>query len=293
MKLGLGFLLAYGAAANRLAPVYWFAMGDYAFFLGGYDLEMVAIKDLLSQHSRAPVHDRQLAWGAKASAYRDEIDRELASGRTAVLVELEDDLPESYPRSRLLFVDHHNERAGRDVPTSLEQVFQLLALPRRLWTRERALVAANDRGHVGAMLALEPPATGEELWNIRLADRAAQGISPAEESAAAAAIAATCRTLWSNRLTVVTLPHARTATATDRLDARLGGPGFENLLVECPQAAFFFGAGRAIQALRKRWPDSFCGGELPERGFWGRVSLTELTDLLALLSSLFSDEAPR
>jgi hypothetical protein len=61
VKLGLGFLLAYGAAANRLAPVYWFAMGDYAFFLGGYDLEMVAIKDLLSQHSRAPVHDRHFA----------------------------------------------------------------------------------------------------------------------------------------------------------------------------------------------------------------------------------------
>ena len=55
--------------------------------------------------------------------------------RNPVLIELKDDLPASFPRDRLLFVDHHGERAGEDRQTSLEQVFELLDLPREDWTR--------------------------------------------------------------------------------------------------------------------------------------------------------------
>jgi len=59
--------------------------------LGGADLEMVTIARLLEAREEI-VHDGQLAWGARASAYRSEIQRCLAAGRQAVLIELYDDL---------------------------------------------------------------------------------------------------------------------------------------------------------------------------------------------------------
>lgn len=261
-------------------------MMTFAFFLGGQDLEMQAIRELVRAQPDTILHDHGLAWGARASAYRAELQDELAAGRTPVLVELDDDLPADLPRSALIVVDHHNERAGRAVPTALEQVFQLLKLPSHAWTRELALIAANDRGHVAAMRALDPPATVEEMQRIRAADRAAQGINPTDEAQGAAAIAECGQTLWDGALLVVPLPHARTATVTDRLAAELGGPGYQNLLLPCPRAAYFFGEGRAVAALRQRWPDSFCGGELPERGFWGRPVQTPTDELLSVLEPL-------
>lgn len=48
-----------------------------SFFLGGRDLEMVTIRDLLlaSGVDSADVHDAELRWGAKASAYRTSDER--------------------------------------------------------------------------------------------------------------------------------------------------------------------------------------------------------------------------
>jgi hypothetical protein len=256
----------------------------YSFFLGGHDLEMQAIRGLVKRHPTAILYDCGLAWGARASAYHASIVAELAAGRVPVLVELSDDLPTDFPRDKLVIVDHHNERAGKDVPTSLEQVFRLIGLPSKAWDRDLELIAANDRGHVSAMRSLVPPATDDELRRIRAADRAAQGISAAEEAAASAAIASSLRSELAGKLTIVELPHGRIATVTDRLDADLGGPGFRNLLVRCPDLVFFVGAGNAIAALRERWPDSFCGGELPLRGYWGRTAPTPLESILELLA---------
>lgn len=238
------------------------------FFLGGRDLEMQAIAELLAVHAPGRFHDRGLGWGAAASAYAQEIADCVEAGQRPVLVELEWDLPPTL-REQVLLVDHHGERAGEHAPTSLEQVFALLQLRAQDWTRRLALIAANDRGHVRAMQAIG--ASVEEMREIRAADRAAQGITPAEEQAAAEAIERR-ETSANGRFCWVTLPHARTAAVADRLDAALGGPGVDNLLVISPHEVNFYGDGNLIAALDARFPGGWRGGELPRRGYWGHAA---------------------
>ena len=249
---------------------------DWSFFLGGHDLEMAEIARLLESRAGVELYDKGLRWGARASAYADEIASAVKRGRRAVLVELEDDLPASFSREGLEWVDHHGARAG-DLPTSLEQVFKLLDLPAEEWTTDRALVAANDRGHVEAMARLG--ATAEQMRAIRERDRKAQGISAEEEEEGARA-ARRAEPVLGGLLTVVRLPHDRSATVTDALDARLGGPGFENLLVLGATQTHFFGAGKVIAALGRWFPGGWQGGELPARGFWGFPGTLSADDLI-------------
>jgi hypothetical protein len=238
------------------------------FFLGGRDLEMVTIRELLEQAAPGRFHDKQLSWGARASAYRDEIDACLRRGDTPVLVELEDDLG----LDALFVVDHHGQRAGQDQRTALEQVFALLALPPERWTRWHSLVAANDRAYIPGLLAAG--ATPAEIARVRAADRAAQGITREEEADAEIALKQAER-LCDGRLTVVTAGHARLAAVEDRLHAALGGPGFENLLLIAPGEVNFSGDGRVVLALDRRVPGGWYGGALPARGFWGYAGRPE------------------
>jgi len=243
------------------------APAAFVFFLGGYDLEMVTIRDLLATEEQS-FCDQQLAWGAKASAYAAQIERALNTGHTPVLIELQPDL--ALADERVVILDHHGQRAGRARPTALEQVFALLHVPAERWTRWFALVSANDRGHVRAMRALDPPATPEELRRVRAADRAAQGITAVQEQQAARAIAG-ARILADGKLTVVDLPHDRVAAAADQLEPALGGAGYENLLVYTPRDVDFFGDGQVIAGLVQRYPGGWFGGSLPVYGFWGHA----------------------
>jgi hypothetical protein len=241
-------------------------MKSWAVFLGGYDLEMVEIAKLLDTRDDVVVRDRHLAWGAKASEYGPEIEEALEQSREVVLIELIDDLPKEFPREHLTFVDHHGSKAGEDRPTSIEQVFALFDFPAGLWTQDLALVAANDRGHIEGLR--RAGATIEQIREIRERDRRAQGITDDEERLGVqAALGATQR--FGGRLTLVRLGHRRAAVVTDALDARLGGPGFQNLLVLGPDQTLFFGQGRVIEALREQFPGGWFGGELPRRGYWG------------------------
>ncbi len=227
---------------------------------------MLTIRALLEETVPGRFHDKHLVWGAKASAYREEIREALDAGKTPVLVELEDDLgldPEA-----VVIADHHGERAGSDKPTSLHQIFALLGLPAERWSRWFDLVAANDRGHIAELMKIG--ATAEEIAQVRAADRAAQGITEQDELAGAQAVSC-AETLASGALTIVRLPHSRSAVVTDRLDPALGGPGYANLLVVSPDEVNFYGAGDIIRALSKRFPGGWYGGALPERGFWGRT----------------------
>ena len=52
---------------------------QYIFFIGGKDLEMETIKQLLSAHNQ-PYIDKNLGWGAKTSAYEAEISQAAADG---------------------------------------------------------------------------------------------------------------------------------------------------------------------------------------------------------------------
>ncbi|NBO93468.1 MAG: hypothetical protein EBV06_14325 [Planctomycetia bacterium] len=248
--------------------------------LGGYDLEMLTIGALLRPLPNVELCDHHLAWGARASAYRDELWTASQHQRPVVLIELQDDLPAELPRASFVWIDHHGDRAGCGRPTALEQVFATFSFPASAWTRDLALVAANDRGHIAAMLELN--ATLEELQDIRRRDRAAQGITPEEEAQGRVACLR-AKPVFGGRLTLVELPHTRAATVTDSLDDRLGGPGYQNLLILAPTQTMFFGAGDCIEALKRAHPASWFGGELPLRGYWG---CAERLDPAQLINSL-------
>jgi hypothetical protein len=247
------------------------------FFLGGHDLEMVVVADLVrGECGAAALADKALSWGARASDYALEIARGAADGLRPVLVELAPDiaLPEG-----TIEIDHHGEKAGG--PCSLRQVFELLGLPEARWSRHFALVAANDTGHVAGMRAIG--ASNEEIATIRAADRRAQGIIPAEEDAGRAALAA-ARHALGGAVLVVHLPHGRSATVTDPL--ALAGDTAPEILVLMPGSVGYFGSGAAIMALDAAFPGGWRGGELPARGFWGIAGerTPEEAELLAVLA---------
>ncbi len=197
-----------------------------------------------------------------------------------MLIELADDLPADFPRDHVEWIDHHGPLAGENKPTAIEQVFSLLNFPSVVWIRDLQLVAANDRRHIAAMLALG--ATADEVQDIRTRDRRTQGVSEQDEQLARAAIAF-AESHFGGRLTVVRLPHTRTTPVTDFLHPSHGGPGYENLLVLSPSQTLFFGSGRCIDVLRSALPDGWFGGELPTRGYWGVGRTIPIPELLTLL----------
>ncbi len=236
----------------------------YRFFLGGHDLEMREIRALLDRRLPGRVEDAGLAWGARASAYEPAIAAALARGETPVLVELEDDLPPTFDRARLVVVDHHGARAGYNAPTSLEQVFALLGLTRAAWTRRMALVAANDRAHLAGLRAAG--ATAEEMRAIRAADRAAQGVTSDDEVEALRAIAARQEHAG---FTEVSTRSTTSSAVADLMQPELGGPGYRALLVRMPCKLAAYAEGAAVARLAAAFPGSYWGGDLPVRGFWG------------------------
>jgi hypothetical protein len=279
--------ISYQRSARAVTPVkkrMTPSSNALVFFLGGHDLEMVTIRDLLLGVAPERFYDKRLAWGAKASAYRQELSETLVRGLTPVFVELANDL--NLDPALFLEVDHHGERAGENRPTSLHQVFDLLKLPPERWTHWFDLVAANDWGYIPAMV--EVGASQEEIIQVRAADRAAQGITPEEDAEGEQAVAH-AEILANGALTVVHLLHSRTATVADRLQPELGGPGYKNLLVYSPDQVNFFGSGELIFALDRKFPGGWYGGALPARGFWGHES--PVSDVLSVLLSCISKAA--
>jgi len=261
---------------------------DLMFCLGGHDLEMVEIARFLNDFSpNTVVHDHDLPWGARASNYQNQIEAALDKGLIPVLVELENDLALDevsadglLDQRGIILIDHHNERAGKDAHTSLEQVIDLVNISRdKLPARRRRwleLVSANDRGHTHAMKMLNPPASLDEMLTIRTADRRAQRVTDYEEQQAVEA-AKDAETISNGSLTIVRLPHSRTSPVVDFFEESLGGPGYRNLLIECPESLHVFGTGHVIKMLlhhfpRDRYPHSWSGGNLPDHGFWGSTS---------------------
>ncbi len=260
--------------------------GRLVFFLGGRDLEMLEIRRLLEAHAPGRFHDAGLRWGAKASAYVAAIEACLSAGDVPVLVELEDDL--GIDPARKVVVDHHGPAAGAEAPTSLERVHALLGLPPESLTRRQRLVAANDRGHIAALV--EAGATRAEIAALRAEDRAAQGVTERDEAEAGEAVSR-AEVRCGGRLTVVTSPGARVAPVADRLDAALGGPGYRNLLVVSPGEVNFSGEGRVVRALAEAHPEGWWGGSLPERGFWGASPVPD--GVAALVERVVGEEGAR
>jgi hypothetical protein len=121
---------------------------NFLFLLGGADLEMVEIKRLLTAHALAlgkSDTDAELRWGARLSNYQNLFN----DTQTFVGIELVQDIA---PPPHYINIDHHNENS--DKSSSLEQVIELLEnnLKSKIeFTRDRQLIAANDKGYKSAM----------------------------------------------------------------------------------------------------------------------------------------------
>lgn len=147
---------------------------NIVFLLGGHDLEMETIKDVLSQGGYSFI-DKGLTWQtAKLSQYKEEIVNAAAEGKTIYGIELVKDIPTPNGYNS---IDHHNDRS--DSPSSLEQVASLLKLPLTRW---QLLVAINDKAYIPGLATAG--ATVDEIDTIRTADRKAQGVTAEDEQQA-------------------------------------------------------------------------------------------------------------
>lgn len=255
----------------------------HTFLLGGHDLEMLEIRRLVEdQLGPDAVLDKGLPWhAATASVYAVQIASALARGLTPVLVELRPDLPAEM-QDRCTLVDHHGPLAGADRPTSIEQVFALLDLPSEAWTRRLALVAANDRGWIPELRDMG--ASPREIAQIRAEDRAAQGVTAAEEAAAETALTKR-ETRLDGSLTLVRLPHDRTSPVFDRLALEAAPEPAPDTLVLGSTELNFSGSGRRVLALDRAFARGWSGGALPARGFWGLAQpLPALESVLAVIA---------
>lgn len=143
------------------------------FLLGGYDLEMLTIKQMLEGLDGCTVIDKQLRWdNAMLSAYHEELQRYTDSEIYGI--ELQEDIPTPRNYHR---IDHHNGYSQRSA--SILQVTEILGITPN---RHIQLVAANDSGYIAAMRALK--ASEEEIAEIRREDRIAQGVTEEEEQLA-------------------------------------------------------------------------------------------------------------
>ena len=193
---------------------------EYFFLLGGHDLEMEEIGKILEE-KKGKFADRKLEWGARLSDYNDILnDTEHFIG-----IELTIDIEAPL---HFIVIDHHNEKSSN--PSSIEQVAEILNIKLNRW---RQLVAANDHGYIRAMEDMG--ATLEEIRQIRLADRKAQGVTEADEFLAEESIHNNL--LVTGGITVVKSGTSRFSAITDRLYPA------EKLLIYNQNALNYYGTG--------------------------------------------------
>lgn len=155
-------------------------MTHLVFLLGGHDLEMQTIADMLKEN-RIEFHDNSLKWNnAAASCYKQQFEKYgNMPGVIIYGVELNYDITEIY--SNYILIDHHGEYEER--PSSLEQIALIIGVK---MDRYMTLVAANDSRYIPGMK--DAGASDDEIKEIREKDRAAQGVTAEIEDAAETAI---------------------------------------------------------------------------------------------------------
>lgn len=202
-------------------------MSNRIFLLGGNDLEMTTIKNLLvNAGEQFETHD--LRWdNAKLSSYEKTLEEYGNSPDYQIYgIELNEDIPhpDNYVR-----IDHHNDFANK--PSSLEQVAKLLDLA---MDRHMQLVAANDARYIPGMIKLG--ASREEIDDIRRADRAAQGVSEGDDERLAEESLKSCKGDASNLYVVESLT-SKFSTICDRIYP------YRRLLIYNDDVAEFYGEG--------------------------------------------------
>ena len=224
---------------------------------------MLRISEVLLAAGETVV-DKKLGWGAKLSAYAEDLSQ-LEAGVIPVLVEL--DLDCEVPQSGII-VDHHGDLSQRSA-----SILQVLDLIGQEPNRKDLLIAANDTGYIPGMLAAG--ATQSEVEEIRAIDRSASGeiTQEMEEQAEAAIEAANAyEVAQTGEVVVIHLPHSKTATVADRLFSSWKNQ-FEHLLVLSEDGETnFYGDGALCQALYEKfegWAGKPGLGKKGEHAFWG------------------------
>lgn len=225
---------------------------DLIFLLGGADLEMHTIRDVLSREG-ITFFDHHLRWdNALLSSYKLELQT-VKDGQIVFGIELREDivLPECYRA-----IDHHNELSAS--PCALEQVMKILQQP---MNRYEQLVAANDKSYIPGMLELN--ASEEEITSIRRADRKAQGVTDEEERLAEKAIESNLEI--KDDLIIVQALCSRFSPICDRLFP------YHKLLIYTDSEWMYYGDGCC--SVRDLFADELLSGNLfyggGEQGYVG------------------------
>lgn len=228
------------------------------FLLGGSDLEMATIKELLNQYKEI-YFDKQLLWqNARLDAYREELDRFGDQPDIQIYgIELREHISSMcYGNYRL--IDHHNALSAN--PASIIQVASIIG---HSLTPYQQLVAANDSGYIPAMQQLG--ATAEQIKEIRRLDRIYQGVTEKDEKLAELAILYHLEQHGS--LISVKTELSCFSPICDRLYP------FDNLLVYTDKEWVFYGQG--VEKIKSRYAKQIKEGCLyyggGERGFLGAV----------------------
>ena len=147
------------------------------FLLGGQDLEMMEIRNLLILNNEE-FEDKNLSWGAKLNDYKTVLDKYKDENITIYGIELEADIT---PTKNYVEIDHHGK--NDDKSSSLEQVAEILKIK---LNDDQMLIAKNDSRYISGMKCL--CATQEKIDEIRAKDRKAQGITQEDEDLAKASL---------------------------------------------------------------------------------------------------------
>lgn len=246
---------------------------EHVFFLGGYDLEMVTIKQILEERKER-FFDKQLVWGARASAYKNEIEK-LFSYQIPVLVELEIDivLPQNYK-----IINHHNERSGHDKKTSLEQVAELLGVE---LTRRQKLISANDKAYIDGLIGMD--ATDSEINEILEADQKVQGVTEEDEKYTKLSIDHFRAELSDDIVLVYSLTE-KTSAVTYRIYSY-----YRHIFIITPEQKFIYnGQGCIVRKLQEKYERDkpltkfWFGGNLPAKGYFGATETLTKKEIMEI-----------
>ncbi|MDR1553102.1 MAG: hypothetical protein LBS69_06540 [Prevotellaceae bacterium] len=227
------------------------------FLLGGHDLEMQEIRNLLENREHVTVFDKNLSWGSALSAYEHELTEFSDSEKYEIYgIELGEadfskPIPVHYHR-----IDHHNDFAGK--PAAIEQIAKILNIK---LSEYQKLVAANDSGYIPAME--KSGASREQIDAIRRADRVAQGVTDDDERKAEESIAENLQRMGD--LLVVKAETPRFSTITDRLFP------YDKLLIYSDTELTYYGKGKNL--LVEHFQQEIAEGKMyhggGENGYWG------------------------
>lgn len=254
-------------------------MNNYIFLLGGHDLEMLAIAELL-QKQQILYADKGLGWGnAMLGNYEDVLHEYSAKPHWTIYgIELKEDID---PPSNYVRIDHHNDYIDR--PSSIEQVLSVLNIKP---DRYQLLVGANDARYIPGMLALG--ATPQEIVMIRRADRKAQGVTDKEERMAEYAIN-NCKRGDSRNLLIVKSLSSKFSPVCDRLYP------YKRLVVYSDKELMFYGTD--VGKLRSLFEEGIHSGKVfyggGDSGYIGTVSeaytASEIESMVGQIEALFAN----